>query len=349
MTHSAPTLAVDAMGGDHGPAVTVAATVAVAQARPQWQFQLVGQAAVLQAQLDSLSLSPTMRARLAIHDAADIVAMDESPVTAMRRRQTSLRVALDLVKQGTAHGLVSAGNTGALMAVARAVLKTLAQIDRPAICTAIPSVTQGQIYMLDLGANVDCKAEHLRQFAFMGTALAETVGGIERPRVALLNIGTEDIKGNEQVKLAHQALQQTRDQVNYVGFVEGDGVYFDPVDVVVCDGFVGNIALKTSEGVAKLMRHFLKQSFQQNALTQLAGLVAYPALQSLKRRIDHRRYNGAFLLGLNGLVVKSHGSADAISFAHALTVAGQAVEGQLMARLRRRLAVTVTAPSLQEP
>ncbi len=345
MTLTAPTLAIDAMGGDHGISVTVAAVKQVAEAHPQWHFRLVGDESALQTQIASLGLSESVRQKIVLHHAPECVAMDESPVTAMRRRQTSMRLTVDAVKQGQAHGAVSAGNTGALMAVARFVLKTLAEIDRPAICTAIPNVTQGQIYMLDLGANVDCKAEHLQQFAAMGSALAQSVGGIKQPRVALLNIGSEDIKGNEQVKLAHLALQQSavNNTLNYIGFVEGDGVYFDEVDVVVCDGFVGNIALKTSEGVAKLMRHFLKQSFQQNRLTQLAGLIAQPALRSLKQRIDPRRYNGAFLLGLAGLVVKSHGSADIMAFANAITVAGRAVEGQLLDQLRSQLAMPLAA------
>ncbi len=261
--------------------------------------------------------------------------MDESPAQALRaKKDSSMRVAINLVKQGEADACVSAGNTGALMATARFVLKTLPGIDRPAICTTLPTV-HGHTRMLDLGANVDSKAEHLLQFAVMGSVLA-TVNGIDQPRVGLLNIGEEDIKGNEQVKEAVRLLAAS--DLHYIGFVEGDGIFLDEVDVVVCDGFVGNVALKSSEGVAKLIRHYMTQEFKRNPLTRLAGLVALPVLRALGRKIDPRRYNGASLLGLQGIVVKSHGGADALAFANAIQVAMLEAERKVPQQIDAHLA-----------
>ena len=229
-----------------------------------------------------------------------------------------MRVAVDLVKDGVAHACVSAGNTGALVATARYVLKMLSGIDRPAITSSIPSI-QGQTYMLDLGANVGCSSEHLLQFAIMGAVLASAIDEIENPRVGLLNIGEEEIKGNDQVKHAHEMLQTSG--LNYIGYVEGDDVYCGDVNVVVCDGFAGNVSLKSSEGVAKTISHYIQQEFQQNLFTKFCGLMAMPVLKSFRRRIDPRCYNGASLLGLRGVVVKSHGGADAFSFQHAIDIA----------------------------
>ena len=245
-----------------------------------------------------------------------------------------MRVAINLVKQGEADACVSAGNTGALMATSRFVLKTLPGIDRPAICTMLPTV-RGYTRVLDLGANVDSKAEHLLQFAVMGSVLA-SVNGIDHPRVGLLNIGEEDIKGNEQVKEAAQLLAAS--DLNYVGFVEGDGIFLENVDVVVCDGFVGNVALKSSEGVAKLIRHYMTQEFQRNLLTRLAGLIALPVLRAFGHKIDPRRYNGASLLGLQGIVVKSHGGADALAFANAIQVAMLEAERKVPQQINTHLA-----------
>ena len=261
--------------------------------------------------------------------------MDEPPALAMRnKKDSSMRVAVNLVKEGEAQAAVSAGNTGALMAISRFVLKTLPGIDRPAICSTLPSM-RGQTHMLDLGANVDCSPEHLLQFGIMGAMLVAAVEHNERPSVGLLNIGEEDIKGNEQVKEAARLLAASN--LHYIGFVEGDGIYLDEVDVVVCDGFVGNIALKSSEGVAKLVRHYMSQEFKRNPLTRLAGLIALPVLRAFGRKIDPRRYNGASLLGLQGTVVKSHGSADALAFANAIQVAileaAQAVPRRIDAHL----------------
>lgn len=266
--------------------------------------------------------------------------MDESPSRALRlKKDSSLRVAIDLVKRGTAQACVSAGNTGALMATARYVLKTLPGIDRPAISTSIPNV-KGHTLMLDLGANIDCSAEHLFQFAVMGSVLANAVHGLERPRVGLLNIGEEEIKGNDQVKEAARLLAAS--SLNYTGFVEGDDVYKGGVDVVVCDGFVGNVALKTSEGVAKMIGHFIREEFKRNLLTRLAGLIAMPVLGAFRQRIDPRRYNGASLLGLRGIVIKSHGGADALAFENAINVAVLEVQKAVPDRIDHLLESVLT-------
>lgn len=316
------TIALDGMGGDRGPDVVVPAALRVLKSTGNaLRLILVGQEDVLSAQLTKFKAKGYPG--LVIRHASQLVSMDESPAQALRvKKDSSMRVAINLVKQGEADACVSAGNTGALMATARFVLKTLPGIDRPAICTTLPTV-RGQTRVLDLGANVDSKAEHLLQFAVMGSVLA-AVNGIERPRVGLLNIGEEDIKGNEQVKEAARLLVAS--DLHYIGFVEGDGIYLDDVDVVVCDGFVGNVALKSSEGVAKLIHHYMVQEFKRNPLTRLAGLIALPVLRAFRRRIDPRRYNGASLLGLQGIVVKSHGGADALAFANAIQVAMLEVE-----------------------
>jgi len=311
------TIALDGMGGDIGPDVVVPAALRVLKTSDDaLRLILVGQEDVLSACLTRLKAKG--HPQIVIRHASQLVSMDESPAQALRvKKDSSMRVAINLVKQGDADACVSAGNTGALMATSRFVLKTLPGIDRPAICTTLPTV-RGHVRVLDLGANVDSKAEHLLQFAVMGSVLA-AVNGIERPRVGLLNIGEEDIKGNEQVKEAARLLAIS--DLNYIGFVEGDGIYLDDVDVVVCDGFVGNVALKSSEGVAKLIRYYMTQEFKRNLLTRLAGLVALPVLRAFSRKIDPRRYNGASLLGLPGIVIKSHGGADALAFANAIEVA----------------------------
>lgn len=328
------TIALDGMGGDVGPDAVVPAALRVLEtAGNALRLILVGQEATLSTRLAKLKARG--HPRLVVRHASQLVSMDESPAQALRvKKDSSMRVAINLVKQGEADACVSAGNTGALMATARFVLKTLPGIDRPAICTTLPTV-RGHTRVLDLGANVDSKAEHLLQFAVMGSVLA-TVNGIERPRVGLLNIGEEDIKGNEQVKNAARLLAASG--LNYIGFVEGDGIYLDEVDVVVCDGFVGNIALKSSEGVARLIRHYMTQEFKRNPLTRLAGLIALPVLRAFRRRIDPRRYNGASLLGLQGIVVKSHGSADALAFANAIQVAILEVEQKVPQRIDAHLA-----------
>lgn len=308
------TVALDAMSGDLGADSSVKAAIAAIQNSDDVNIILVGDESVLTPLLKKNSSD-----RLSVHHASEVVTMEESAAVAMRsKKDSSMRVAINLVHQGAAHACVSSGNTGALMGTAKFVLKTLPGVDRPAICTAIPNVN-GQVHMLDLGANVDSTPEQLFQFAVMGSALASVVDSICSPRVGLLNIGSEDIKGNELVKETDKLLQQAN--VNYIGFVEGDEVYLGDVDVVVTDGFVGNVALKTSEGVAKLITGFLREEFTRSPLTKMMALAARPVLKRLQKRIDPRRYNGASLLGLRGLVIKSHGSADALALENAINVA----------------------------
>ena len=308
------------MGGDFGAPVVVPAAVEFLSKDRDVELILVGREDVIRHELAAFSWDES---RLHVHHASEEVAMDELPSKALRnKKDSSMRVAIDLVKAGEADACVSAGNTGALMATARFVLKMLPNVDRPAIITALPSIT-GLTWVLDLGANVDCTAEHLLQFAVMGVETVSAVAGIVRPKVGLLNIGQEEIKGNEQVKRAHELLAAS--SLNYVGYVEGDGIYTGEVDIVVTDGFVGNVALKSSEGVAKMIRHLLREGFRSNLLTRLAGLVALPVLRGLSRKIDPRRYNGASLLGLRGTVIKSHGGADKVAFENAIEIAKKEV------------------------
>jgi glycerol-3-phosphate acyltransferase PlsX len=315
-------IAIDAMGGDHGPSVTVPAALSALKKHNGLKLILVGDAQVLADELANHATA--VSDRLALQHASQVVGMDEKPSQALRgKKDSSMRVAINLVKQGQAQAAVSAGNTGALMATARFVLKTLDGIDRPAIISTLPTIG-GHTHMLDLGANVDSPAEVLYQFALMGSVLASAVDNIERPTVGLLNIGEEEMKGNEQVKEAAGLLADS--SLNYVGFVEGDDIYKGSVDVVVADGFVGNVSLKTGEGLAKMVSHYIKQEFKRNIFTKLAALVAMPVLNAFKSRIDPRVYNGATLVGLRGIVIKSHGSADDFSFSNAINVAVLEVE-----------------------
>jgi len=330
---SGVTIALDAMGGDFGPDVIVPSALRAIAEDEDLTIILVGDETVLNTAL--AQVKATGNDRLMIHHASQAVGMDEVPSNALRnKKDSSMRVAIDLVKSGVAGACVSAGNTGALMATARFVLKMLPGIDRPAICTSLPTMT-GHTWMLDLGANVDCNAEHLLQFALMGSVLADAVDNNHQPRIGLLNIGEEEIKGNEQVKEAARLL--TGSPLNYSGYAEGDDIYKGTFDVIVCDGFVGNISLKTSEGVAKMIAHFIRQEFTRNPLTRLAALIALPVLRSFRRRIDPRRYNGASLLGLKGIVVKSHGSADVLSFANAIKVAAVEARESVPERISSRL------------
>jgi glycerol-3-phosphate acyltransferase PlsX len=262
--------------------------------------------------------------------------MDESPALALRaKKDSSMRVAIELVKAGEAHAAVSAGNTGALMAISRFVLKTLPGIDRPAICTVLPSMS-GRTYVLDLGANVDCGPDHLLQFAIMGSSLVAAVEHKARPTVGLLNIGEEAIKGNEVVKQAAELLRSS--ELNFIGNVEGNEIFKGKTDVVVCDGFVGNVALKSSEGLAQMLAAFLREEFKRNVFTRVAAFVALPVLNAFKRRVDPRAYNGASLLGLRGIVIKSHGSADVFAFQRALERAMEEVQNEVLQRISQRLA-----------
>ncbi len=309
-------IAIDAMGGDQGPKVTVPAALKVLAEHPELHLILVGDEPELQQTLKQQSVN-WEPAKLKIHHATQVVTMDELPSHALRgKRDSSMRVALNLVHQGVAQACVSAGNTGALMAIARFVLKMLPGVDRPAILFPIPS-EQGVVHMLDLGANVECQAEHLFQFAVMGSVLISATANEPHPKVGLLNIGSEAIKGTEAVKKAAQLLQAAP-QINYIGFVEGDGIYQGDVDVVVCDGFVGNVALKASEGVAKMILKLAREEFERNWCTKFAALLCRPILKKLYYRFDPNKYNGGSLLGLQGVVIKSHGGANIEAFAIAI-------------------------------
>jgi len=326
-------IALDALGGDQGAAVVVPAAVGVLREIPDLELILVGFNDPLQ-QLVS-EHAGAERSRLAIHPASQQVEMGESPSRALRtKKDSSMRVAIDLVKDGVAHACVSAGNTGALMATARFVLKTLPGIDRPAICTVLPTMN-GHVHVLDLGANVDVTAQHLFQFGVMGSILTGAVDNLQAPRIGLLNIGEEEIKGNEQVKQAARLLEGSG--INYIGFVEGDDIYRGKVDVVVCDGFVGNVALKASEGVAAMIRFYLRQAFEQNFFTKLVGMLARPALRSFRDKIDPRQYNGASMLGLQGIVIKSHGNADVFAFSQAIKEAVLEVKKNVPQRISKQL------------
>lgn len=327
------TIAIDAMGGDHGPHVTVKAALNLVAASDDTNVVLVGLKDVIEAELKVHKARPGTRLR--IHHASEVVKMDDPPAQALRyKKDSSMRVMADLVKRGEADAGISAGNTGALMAVSRFVLKTLPGIDRPAIATTLPSHT-GRTYMLDLGANVDCTADHLLQFGIMGAALASAIEHQDRPRVGLLNVGEEDIKGNEVVKRAADLLKAS--DLNFIGNVEGDDIYNGSADVVVCDGFVGNVALKSSEGVARLIAEELRREFKRNPLTRMAGLIALPVIRAFKRKMDPRRYNGASLLGLNGVIIKSHGSADVFAFEQALIRGVDEVRGGLLRRIAEQV------------
>ncbi|MFO1391379.1 MAG: phosphate acyltransferase PlsX [Agitococcus sp.] len=327
------TIAVDAMGGDFGPRVTVPATLTILKKNAQLSIIFVGQQSQIQPYL--VKQSPDVLSRITVVHTEEMVLMDDKVAVALRqKRQSSMRLAINLVHEKQADACVSAGNTGALMAISRFVLKTHANIDRPAILAPLPT-QKGQVYMLDLGANVDSEPQHLLQFALMGDVVARALAGINQPRIGLLNIGEEEIKGNEQIKQAHQLLKAS--SLNYVGYIEGDDIFKDEADVVVCDGFVGNIALKTSEGVAKMMASFIKEEINKNWLNKLAGATAYPVWQGLKQKMNPSNYNGASLVGLTGIVIKSHGSADEKSFAQAVNVAIQAVEQNIPALIAANL------------
>ena len=344
-------LAVDVMGGDHGPSVTLPACRSFLDKHPQAELVLVGTA-------DALRPAATWPRTRCI-TASEVVAMDDPIEVALRRkRDSSMRVAIALLKaddpaaDAAAQACVSAGNTGALMAVARYVLKTMEGIDRPAIATVLPNRRDGFTTVLDLGANVDCTPEHLLQFAVMGSALVSAVQGKEEPTVGLLNIGEEAIKGSETIKRAAELLRVAAAQghVNFHGNVEGNDIYAGTTDIVVCDGFVGNVVLKASEGLASMLGDFIKQEFTRSLWTRLAALAAMPVLRHFKRRVDHRRYNGAALLGLKGLVFKSHGSADAFAFEHALARAYDAARNRLLDRVHDRIAETMRSlPAPHDP
>lgn len=334
------TIAVDCMGGDHGLQVTLPACRGFLESHPEAALVLVG---------PSDKLAGFLHPRATVVAATQVVEMDDPVEVALRKKKdTSMRVAIQQVKDGCAQAAVSAGNTGALMAISRYVLKTMDGIERPAIAGQIPNALGGATMVLDLGANVDCSALHLLQFAVMGSALVSVLHGGESPTVGLLNIGEEAIKGNETIKKAGELLRAAakHGDLNFYGNVEGNDIFKGTVAIVVCDGFVGNVALKTSEGLASMIGGFLKAEFSRHIFTKIAAIIAYPVLKALKNRVDHRRYNGAALLGLRGLVFKSHGSADVLAFGNALNRAYDAAQNNLLDRVQVRIAHA--APLLAE-
>jgi len=327
------TIAVDCMGGDHGLPVTIPATLDFLRRDPDCSVVLVGHEELLMPAV--AKAANAFGDRLSVRNASEVVTMEDAVATALRsKKDSSMRVAVDLVKEGRAHAAVSAGNTGALMAISRFVLKTLPGIERPAIATILPTV-KGHVYVLDLGANVDCTPDHLLQFGIMGSLLVSALEHIEKPTVGLLNIGEEDIKGNETVKRAGELLKDSG--LNFYGNVEGNDIFKGTTDLVVCDGFVGNAVLKASEGLAAMISAGLREEFSRNPLTKLMALLAMPVLNAFKSRFDHRSYNGASLLGLKGIVVKSHGSADAYAFCCALEKAAEEARNSLPEKIAARM------------
>ena len=338
------TISIDAMGGDFGPSVTVPAALACLKENSALALILVGDEAVLEPLL--VQAFPVYGNRLHIQHASQQVDMDEPPSKALKnKKDSSMRVAINLVHQGRPDACVSAGNTGALMATARFVLKMLNGIDRPAIISTLPSI-YGHTHMMDLGANVDCTAEHLFQFAVMGNELVKAIENIDSPRIGLLNIGEEAMKGNEQVKTAAKLLENST--LNYIGYVEGNSINAGntKVDLIVCDGFVGNVSLKSIEGAAKMIGTTLKQAFSKNWLTKLAAVVAYPVLKSFKQRIDPRLYNGASFLGLRGLVIKSHGGADVLAFKTAIKLAEVEVQQNVIQKITQQVEASLAQRTL---
>lgn len=326
MNNKIITISLDAMGGDFGPDTVIPAAFEILEQYPDVNLIVTGDEALLKNKLEEHKHHSSVKdlSRVSVQHTSQVVGSNEAPSSALRsKKDSSMRVAINLVKEGKAHACVSAGNTGALMATARFVLKMLPGIDRPAICTALPAIN-GHTHVLDLGANVETSPQGLYEFAVMGSALVSALDNKDKPTVGLLNIGEEDIKGNENVKEAAKILSQS--DLNFIGYIEGDGIYRGDADVVVCDGFVGNVMLKASEGVAKLFTHYLKQAFMNNVFTKILGLLVKPVLKSLRNNIDPREYNGATFLGLQGIVIKSHGGADAYSFRKAIEVAIHEVE-----------------------
>ena len=335
------TVAIDCMGGDHGPGVTVPAALNFLREHPEAGAVLVGAAETIEAELKAGNAA--VSSRLRIQPASEVVEMHDPPAAALKNNKDStMRVAINLVKGGEAQACVSAGNTGALMSISRFVLKMVPGVERPAIITLLPTL-KGHTYMLDMGANVDCSAENLLQFAVMGSILASSVEQIEKPRVGLLNVGEEEIKGNEVVKRAADLLKASG--LNFVGNVEGDGIFKGAAEVVVCDGFVGNVALKTSEGLAHMLATFLREEYGKNLFTRIAGLISLPVINAFKHRVDPRRYNGASLLGLKGIVIKSHGSADAYSFQCALERALEEARSGMLNELGMRMQIMNPQPA----
>jgi glycerol-3-phosphate acyltransferase PlsX len=338
-------ISIDCMGGDHGPSVTIPAAVSFAQHEPDAELILVGLEDVIRDELKKHNA--LLHPRLSIVNATEVVTMDDPLEVALRRKKdSSMRVAISLVKDGKAQACVSAGNTGALMAVSRYVLKTIPGVDRPAICFPMPNQKDSPTYMLDLGANVDCEPQHLRQFALMGSALVAALEGKPRPTVGLLNIGEEDIKGNEVVKQTAALLRADHDNevLNFYGNVEGNDIFEGTTDIVVCDGFVGNVVLKASEGLGRFLKNIVKSEFKSSPINMLGAFVAQGALKAISQRMNPSRYNGASLLGLRGLVFKSHGGENAYGFEWALKRAFDAAKHDVLSRISISIAELMQQP-----
>ena len=326
-------IAVDCMGGDHGVRITVPASIKFLEKNFNSKVILVGDEAAILIELKKYKVDTD---RVTIKDADQVVTMEDEPTQALRnKRNSSMRIAIDMVKSGEADAAISAGNTGALMGISRFVLKMLPGIQRPAIASLLPSL-KGHTCVLDLGANVKCEAEHFLQFGVMGSCLFSAIRGKSRPSIGLLNIGEEDIKGNDVVKAASELLKSSG--LNFLGNVEGSDIYLGETDVIVCDGFVGNVALKTSEGLTQMLAHYLKEEFNKGWISKISGIMALPVIKQFRKRVDYRRYNGASLLGLKGVVVKSHGAADSFAFTFALEKAFSEVENNMLDQISARMA-----------
>ena len=343
-------ISIDCMGGDHGPSVTIPAAISFVESEPDAELILVGLEDQLLAELKKHKASE--HPRLSVVNATEVVTMDDTLEVALRRKKdSSMRVAINLVKQGQADACVSAGNTGALMAISRYVLKTIPGVDRPAICSILPNQKDGPTYMLDLGANVDCEPQHLHQFALMGSALVSAMEGKPKPTVGLLNVGEEDIKGNDIVKQTAVLLRadHARGTLNFYGNVEGNDIFKGTTDIVVCDGFVGNVTLKASEGLGRFVKSVLTTEFKRTPLTMLGALIARPALKAISQRLNPSRYNGGSLLGLRGLVFKSHGGADAYGYQWAIKRAFDAAKYDVLARISTKIADLMPQSALTPP
>jgi phosphate acyltransferase len=343
-------ISIDCMGGDHGPAVTIPAAVSFVNSQPEAELILVGVEGAIRTELKKQKAAD--HPRLSVVNASEIVAMDDPIEVALRRKKdSSMRVAINLVKEGQAHACVSAGNTGALMAVSRYVLKTIPGVDRPALCALVPNQKDAPTYMLDLGANVDCEPQHLHQFALMGSVLVAALEGKAKPTVGLLNIGEEDIKGNDVVKQTAALLRGDHEKgvLNFYGNVEGNDIFAGTTDIVVCDGFVGNVVLKASEGLGRFVKKSLTAEFKSNLLNMLGALIARGAIKSFSRRMNPSRYNGASLLGLRGLVFKSHGGETAVGYEWAIKRAFDAAKYDVISRISKSIAEVMPQPETTAP
>lgn len=342
-------ISIDCMGGDFGPSVTVPAAISFANRESKVEFFLVGKEDVIQTELKKLTISPDVK--IHIVNASEVVEMDDPIEVALRRKKdSSMRVALNLVKDGSAQACVSAGNTGALMAISRYVLKTMHGVDRPAICSILPNQKKLPTYMLDLGANVDCEPLHLHQFAIMGSALVSALEGKVKPSIGLLNVGVEDIKGNEVVKKTAALLRADHERglLNFYGNVEGNDIFKGTTDIVVCDGFVGNVTLKAAEGMGRFVKTTLTEAFKSSPLNMLGALIARNALNLISKTMNPSNYNGGSLLGLRGVVIKSHGGADKYSYEWAIQRAFDAVNNDVLARISTSMAELMSQPEIIE-